>query len=535
MFEKQQFPFATGNVLNTLVTNYLEEDNSIKPFYQFSPNEIGLKECEKAYTHFSKEQRNLLVKTLIQQAETVNNTSDLTKQNISLLTHANTYTVTTGHQLCLFTGPLYFIYKILSTINLAETLKLKSPQSNYVPVYWMATEDHDIAEVQSFTVFGKKINWETQQQGAVGNLSTEGMMDVLAQLKMILGESEIANDLIALFEKAYIQQKTWANAMRVLVNELFGKYGLIIVDGNDAAFKQTFISEFKKDIFEQKANECVTKTITQLENLNYTIQVKSRPINVFYMDKDLRARIEKKNNNYEVIGTALSFTEQELLTALETETHKFSPNVVLRPLYQQKLLPNIAYVGGPGELAYWLEYKHLFESFEITPPVLLPRQFVSIIDKNSLQKIEKLGLESSLFFKEEKMIVDSFLQSKSSIFDLTTETKNINTLFDTITQRISTIDKSLEGAVAAERQKTLSSLDILTAKTNKALKQKSEQEIKQIQSIKAKLFPENTPQERIENFAQYALKKGVVAWINAIKENLSYSLSDYKLTVLKEL
>ena len=360
------------------------------------------------------------------------------------------------------------------------------------------------------------------------------MLDVLTQLKTILGESETANELITLFEKAYIHQKTWANAMRVLVNELFGKYGLIIVDGNDVAFKQTFISEFKKDIFEQKAYECVTETITQLENLNYTIQVKPRPINVFYMDKGLRARIEKKNNTYEIIGSSLTFTEQELITALETETHKFSPNVVLRPLYQQKLLPNIAYVGGPGELAYWLEYKRLFESFKITPPVLLPRQFVSIIDKSSAQKIEKLGLEPTIFFKEEKSIIDSFLQSKSSIFDLNTEAKNINTLFDTISQRISAIDKSLEGTVAAERQKALTSLDILASKTNKALKQKSEQEIKQIQNIKGKLFPENIPQERIENFAQYALKKGISAWIDAIKENLIYSLSDYKLTVLTE-
>ncbi len=534
MFEKQQFSFATGNVLNTLVTNYLEEDERVKPFYQFSPNEIGLKECEKEYHTFSNEQRLLLVKTLMQHAETVTNTSENTKKNIELLTHANTYTVTTGHQLCLFTGPLYFIYKILSTINLAETLRAKFPQCNYVPVYWMATEDHDIAEVQSFTLFGKKINWETEQKGAVGDLSTEGMNDVLEQIKTILGESETANELVALFEKAYLQQQTWALAMRVLVNELFGKYGLVIVDGNDASFKQTFIPEFKKDIFEQEANECVNKTITQLELLNYDVQVKPRPINVFYMDKGLRARIEKKNETYEVIGTTISFTEQELLKTLETETHKFSPNVVLRPLYQQKILPNIAYVGGPGELAYWLEYKHLFASFKITPPVLLPRQFVTIVDKNSSQKIEKLGLEIGTFFKEEKAIIDNFLQSKDSVFDLNAETKNVNTIFDTIAQRISNVDKSLEGTVAAERQKTLTSLDVLTAKTNKALKQKSEQEIKQIQTIKAKLFPENIPQERVDNFAQYALKNGITAWIDDLKTNLNYSISDYKLTVLKE-
>ena len=157
MFEKQQFPFATGNVLNTLVKDYLEDHQETKHFYKFSPNEVGLKECENEYaSHFSKEQRTLLVKNLIQQAQSVANTSEVTTRNISLLANSNTYTVTTGHQLCLFTGPLYFIYKILSTINLAEVLKSKFPESNYVPVYWMATEDHDIAEVQSFTVFGKK-------------------------------------------------------------------------------------------------------------------------------------------------------------------------------------------------------------------------------------------------------------------------------------------------------------------------------------------------------------------------------------------
>jgi bacillithiol synthase len=534
-YEVLDIAFEEAHILNPLVQHYLSNKNEITAFYHSKPDIDGINACAKSYQNFSPQQREVLVNVLTRQAALVKNTSAASLNAIQLLSKSNTHTVTTGHQLCLFTGPLYFIYKLLSVINLAETLRKAFPENNYVPVYWMASEDHDIEEIQSFRVFGKTLKWETPQQGAVGNLNTEGLQAIAEQLKTILGESENVSEILNLFEKAYLQESNLANATRTLVNELFGRFGLVVVDGNDTQFKKLFQEEFKKDILNGQAFSAVNETIKQLQNVGYDIQVNPRPINVFYLKEQLRARIEKTENGFQVLNSTLRFSEKELLEELEQHPERFSPNVVLRPLYQQKLLPNIAYVGGPGELAYWLEYKLLFETFKLNMPVLMPRQFVLIVEKNSQQKIAKLGLTENLFFQSEKTISDTYLKQQEQVFDLNAEAMVVSELYEKVKARIITIDKSLEGTVGAERQKAISGLESLAARTNKAIKQKSEQELKQIQTIKAKLFPEGVPQERIDNFAQYALKYGIENWINELKVHLHYSMEGYNAKILREL
>jgi bacillithiol synthase len=533
-YEVKHISFNETSLLNPLVNDYLLKKEILTSFYTYSPNAKGLLDAQKGYSRFTSEQRKIIVDVLMRQAGAVTNTSQASHKAIQSLLDDKTYTVTTGHQLCVFTGPLYFIYKILSTINLAETLKRQFPENNYVPVYWMASEDHDIEEIQNFRVYGKALKWETQQQGATGNLSTEGLKEVADQLKTILGESEQAKELVAIFEKAYLKETNIARATRILVNELFGKYDLVVMDGDEPALKQLFIHEFEKDIFEEKTFPLVNQTIQSLENLGYTIQVKPRPINVFYLAEQFRGRIEKTGTEYQIVNTDIRFSEQELSHLLKQQPEKFSPNVVLRPLYQQKLLPNIAYIGGPGELAYWLEYKSMFDAFELNMPVLLPRQFVSLIEKNIFQKIQKLELAPELFFQSEKNIVDTYLQQQAQVFDLEVEKKEINMLFEKVKMRVLTIDKSLEGTIGAENQKVSGGLDTISAKVNKALKQKSEQELKQIQTIKSKLFPDSAPQERVDNFAQYALKYGVGEWIEEVKNKLVYTLEEYKVNLLIE-
>ncbi len=508
MFTKKIISYEDANQFNKLVSDYLSKKKDTEQLYSFFPDLEGYKKLLSNPTLYTNLKRDLLVNSLQTQALLVSNTSKESQSNISLLKNKNTFTVTTGHQLCLFTGPLYFIYKIISTINLSEWLNKKFPDKKFVPVYWMASEDHDFEEVNHAFVYGKKIQWQSDQIGAVGNFKTEGLDSVIKELETVLGDSENSKNLISLFKKSYLEHSNLTDATRFLANELFGSYGLVIVDGNDKALKNEFRDLIKKDVFENLPFKKVNDTLHYLNSKKYPTQVNPREINCFYLNGNTRNRIEKQGETYKVVNTDISFSKTELEKIIDSEPEKISPNVVLRPLYQQHILPNIAYVGGPGEITYWLEYKEMFDALNIQLPVLQPRQFILIVDKNQQQKLAKLGLDLKDAFKNEQDLIQQFLSNHGATVDIEAEKNELNKVFNDLLSKSIEVDKTLESAVKAENQKALNSLSMLEAKLNKALKQRSDTELNQIKNIKSKLFPENLPQERYDNFSMLYTKWG---------------------------
>ena len=488
--------------------------------------------CTSKKNSFDNADRTVLVNALQQQAQLVANTSYSSKANIELLKNKNTYTVTTGHQLCLVTGPLYFIYKIVSTINLCKTLSEQSTDKQFVPVYWMASEDHDFEEVNHLHTFGKTLSWETKQKGSVGEFNTTGISEVIEELKTILGDNDNAKSIIQVIETAYLNYTNLADATRYLCNELFGEFGLIVLDGNDASLKALFKNEFTADAFENTSVNYVNKTITDLSK-NYSTQVTPRDINIFYKENGLRERIEKVGEIYQVINTDIKFTKKELEKLIETEPGKLSPNVVLRPLYQQKILPNVAYVGGPGELAYWLEYKTMFEAYKLAMPVLVPRHFVMLVDKGTQNKLQKLNLQLQDVFTDGEELIKQFIKNEHADVHLENEKTKLTETFTEILKSVMLIDKTLVGTVEAEKQKAINGIATIEQKINRALKQKSETDINQIWSIKGKLFPHNNPQERYDNFTMYYAKFGKPL-VNELVEQLSYDLNEFNYTILLE-
>ena len=504
MFRLSNISFEKTKALNPLAFDYIHKKAELKSFYNSFPDKEGFSEIIKSNL-FNSLNREALVNILLKQCKQVNNSSTQTVSNIELLKNKNVYTITTGHQLCLFTGPLYFVYKIFSAINLAEELNRKFPENNFVPVYWMASEDHDFEEVNHFNVFSKNIKWESAQSGAVGDFKTSELQKAYSLLKEIVGDSANSNYILHLFEKSYIEHSDLKDATRFIVNELFGKYGLIIADGNDSDFKNQSKGILKKDIFENKAFTKVSETVEQLSKLKYATQVKPREINCFYLEKGLRARIEKSGADYIIVGTEKKFSQSELENLIDLYPEKISPNVVLRPLYQQTILPNIAYMGGPGEIAYWLEYKNMFDEFNIQFPVLTLRSFVTVVDKKTNSKIEKLGFTAEDFFKEENELIKEFQVKSNQFFDLKNEKEKISGIYSSIKEQIDLVDKTLVNSLLAEEQKVLNGLEIIAQKANKALKQKSETEINQIKVARLKFFPNKIPQERFDNFSGYYL------------------------------
>lgn len=529
MFTAKTIPYKTSGVLNSLVRGYMNKNETLKSFYAFFPDKNGFNELlnSKPYANFN---RQALSDILLKQSEAVKNTSENSLQNIELLKKENTFTVTTGHQLCLFTGPLYFIYKIISTINLAEALKKEFPAYDFVPVYWAASEDHDFEEINHFNVFGKKLEWKSEQGGAVGNFKTKELEVLLPALEKALGKSENSGYLISLFKTAYLQHQNLADATRFMVNELFGNYGLVTIDGDDKNFKTQFKHILKKDIFENSPFALVNSSIKELEKLNYHAQVKPREINCFYLNENARLRIEKVGEQFNLLGTDTFFSKQELENIIETTPEKISPNVVLRPVYQQSILPNMAYIGGPGELAYWLEFKKMFDEHNIFFPVLMPRNFVMLVDKFTKNKMAKLKFSETDFFKSEIDLIKEFQVKTNSLFDVNAEKEKISELYTALRKKTNSIDVTLDKHVLAQLQKQLKTLENIAAKANRASKKKFETEISNIRAIKSALFPNNVPQERHENFSSFYLSYGK-HFIETLKEKLNPFVQEQFLLV----
>ena len=474
--------------------DYINQKESLKSFYDFFPK---LENFQQAIGRkkMSAETRARLEEVLAEQYGPLE-TSEAVEYNIHSLAEEKTFTVTTGHQLNIFTGPLYFIYKIVSVINACKALKKAYPSYHFVPVYWMASEDHDFDEISYFHLFGKKYTWDKQQDGAVGRLKPHSLNSVIEELP----------EPVPVFEKAYLDNDSLANAVRDYVNELFGKYGLVVLDADHPKLKGSFTHVIEQELFDNPSNELVKKATDALQNEGYKDQAFSRKINLFYLDNGLRERIEHSGDHFKIVNTDLTFSESEMRQMVEDHPERFSPNVILRPLFQETILLNLAYVGGPSEIAYWLQLKGVFDHFEVPLPALMPRNFGLVINKANQKKVEKLGLSAKDLFKSAEDLKEAYLQQHGdSDFDLQTERKEINATFASIQKKAEEIDGSLVGFIGAEESKAQKSLENIAKRLKKSEENKNEIAMNQIDTIKEKLFPNGNLQERHDNFLNFYL------------------------------
>lgn len=510
---------ATG-AFSKVITDYLCRGEALQQFYNHFPA-LESFEAQIKEKQFSQEQRQVLHQALQKQYASIAEVDPKVQQNIDLLQQPNTFTVTTGHQLNIFTGPLYFVYKIITAINTCKQLKERYPDYNFVPVYWMATEDHDFAEVNHFTLFGKKYTWKTDQSGAVGRFSTEGLEQVLAELP----------EAYPLFEEAYRHSKNLADATRAITHGLFGEYGLVSIDGDDATLKKALLPVVEKELTGQLSNKLVEEVDAQLEKLDYKQQVYSRDINLFYLTDSFRERIVLEDGQYKILNTDISFSLEEIRQEAAGHPERFSPNVILRPLYEELILPNLAYVGGGAEVAYWFQLKKVFEAYQVAFPVIMLRNSALYISRSNANKMHKLELQPEDLFQDYQ---DLKKQLSSQIHEeeisLEAQRKAVAEAYAEVEKLAGEIDPTLVKAVGAEEQKAHNALQMLEKKISKARDNKHEQTFKQLETLKDKLFPDGVLQERKDNLLTY--KTNNPDFIPALVE--AFDPFDLKFTILEE-
>ena len=511
--------FSETGQFSPIFLDYINDQADLQPFYHHRPDMSGF-EAQLAEKQLPQAQRETLSEVLRQQYESFQ-TTEAVSRNIEKLSDSKTFTVTTGHQLNIFTGPLYFIYKIVTTINTCQKLQEAFPDYHFVPVYWMASEDHDFEEISHFHLFGKDYVWQTDQKGAVGHFKTDSIGEVL----------EAMPEKIEIFEKAYREQPNLAAAVRYYVNELFGKSGLVVLDADDAALKASLRPVMADDLQKHTAKQLTDRCSESLDKLGYKSQVYPREINFFYLDDQLRERIEKEGDTYQVLNTDRSFSKEEMMQEVENHPERFSPNVILRPLYQEMILPNLAYVGGPSELAYWMQLKPVFDHFKVSFPILLPRNFGLVINKTNARKLDKLPVAMQDLFLDTQSLVKKFVEDNAeSSISLTDEEVYLTKVFKEVQAKAAQVDKSLEGFIGKQEKNALKSLQNIEKRLKKSEERNQETAVKQLENLKDKLFPEGTLQERKENFLNFFINN--LDFINELLQHLDPL--DFRFTILNE-
>ncbi|MGB4774905.1 MAG: bacillithiol biosynthesis cysteine-adding enzyme BshC [Daejeonella sp.] len=524
--------YSETNSFSPAVISYLNNDPKLSPFISHQPTISGFRELLK--NKKSNADRTALVNVLKEQysKNSGNPPSVLVANNIELLLQDNTYTVTTGHQLNIFTGPLYFIYKIVTAINLAKELKANFPDKNFVPVYWMATEDHDFEEINHTYIAGKKIVWDQDTKGATGRLPLDTIHQSVKEYIAVLGLSENAENLAEIIKNSYLNHNSLADATRYLADSLFAKYGLVILDADNWELKKQFASVMEQDIIGQNSFKTINNTNADLQRAGIEAQVNPREINFFYLSEHLRERIVFDNGKYSVLNTEITFSEEDLRSEIRNHPEHFSPNVVMRPLYQETILPNIAYIGGGAEIVYWLQLKQTFDFYQIDFPILILRNSALIVNESLENKLKRLDLTfRDVFKKPQDLQKEWVLKHSKHNLNLTEEWQGLNLIFEKLKSRAHKIDPTLAPSTEAVKARLQKAMTNLEHKLIKAEKRNYTDALTQIENIKTQLFPNGELQERSQNFGLFYVKHGndfIASLINNFKP------LEFKFTILEE-
>jgi len=486
---------------------YATRDERFQSFLKYNPNWNSFPQVIRDKQEEPID-RVLLTKVLRAQYASYTTDTEKALSQVKLLENENTFTIVTAHQPVLFTGPSYVIYKIISAIKTTQVLKENHPDFDFIPVFISGGEDHDFDEMDHTNLFGKAIVWSNDEEGSVARMSTKSLTTALEQLEQILGNAPAAKELFALIHQTHTRHAIYGKAFADLINGLLGHMGVVVLNMDEPALKERMKNIFKDELLHHHSAALVRDTQSKLENEGLKAQAFARDINLFYLDNGMRSRIEKDGDSFVIVDTDLRFTEEQILDLLENSPEKFSPNVIIRPLYQEKILPNLAYVGGGGELAYWLERKSQFDFFGINFPMLIRRDSCLWIDKGSVKKMAKLDLDVMDFMKSEIQQIKDFVAANAEHeFSLSAEKDRLSAIWEEVALKADSIDSSLKAKVASEGTNQIKSLEKIEDRLRKAEKQKHEIAINQIQGIREKFYPSGGLQERFANFMEFYVRQ----------------------------
>ena len=517
----ERLPFSDFKSFSRLFSTYAGEFDPLASFFAGDfrdPRQRGQIALQVADQF---ELREELVEILTGQNERFG-AGDATHRNIQRLLDPTSVAVVTGQQLGLFTGPLYTILKAVTTIQLARRIESDTGRPA-IPVFWLEGEDHDFAEVASTSLFQGNRLLTLSYDGAqnhpdtypypVGRLEfSESIISVIDRLEEALPPTDFRGDVLEAVREAYKPGITFLDAFVRLMGRFFEGEGLVFATGDDPRIKRIAIPLFRKELKEHKQSaKMLGETSRKLED-SYHSQVRSEPVNLFLIIDNGRRSLQADGDGFTLKGTDLRYTLDDLLTLLDEKPETFSPNVVFRPLVQDTILPTAAYVAGPSEVAYFAQFRPLYEWAGIPMPIIYPRASVTLVEPKIKKVLQYFGSSITVFEQQleqlfREMVLERMIIDPIETFDRAS--LHLQDAVDSVKSTIENIDPSLGKATEATRVALLSEWTKLKERTIKAEKRKQNHMRERLSKAQSNLYPNNSLQERIISPLYFFNKYGI--------------------------
>jgi bacillithiol biosynthesis cysteine-adding enzyme BshC len=467
-----------------------------------------------------------------------------TLEQIEKIARGGACAVVTGQQVGLFSGPLYTIYKALTAIKLAERLNRRRLGS-FVPVFWMASDDHDLAEIDHITLLDKDNRLEEircsmpplkNNVPASNLILPSAVLECLKRLQDLTLDSEFKADIIGRLSEAYQPGRSYVEAFACWMTWLFKRQGLIFIDAAHPRLKELGSHVFYREIAEDSpSTRRAISASRRLRDAGYEAQVPLHEgiLNIFYADGERRS-IRGKDGVFRIKGKRAPARKEELLGRAKQAPFMFSPNVLLRALYQDALLPTAAYIGGPGEIAYFAQMKGVYEEFCLPMPVIYPRKSVTVVEKKTGHVLKKYGLEIPDLWRDpdglrkkiaEKNIPESFHSALRRILD------HVEGDFEFLEREVMGFEPALKASVGLAKGKIVRQWNFMEKKARQAARKQNETAIRQLGKAEASLYPNRRLQERVFNIAPFLIKYGY-AFMEKLDLSLDIDVPDHQVLFL---
>lgn len=431
-------------------------------------------------------------------------------ENLEALQSDQTFSVTTAHQPLVMGGKLYFLYKALSTIRMAQFITSQCDDLNVVPIFLLGSEDHDFEEIRHVQLFHDKKSWEAPSGGPVGRMDVEGILQLMDEIEPVLSTQPFGQEVLSFLKTSYQAGDTFGYSTFKFLHLLLGHLGLIVIDLDHPKAKSAFKEVIKDELLTQTSHQCVQDRIDLIKKSGLKEQAHSRDINLFYLTDQVRTRIESSPDGFfYTVDEQKKWDSEGILAEVAQYPERFSPNVILRPLYQEMLLPNLAFVGGGGELAYWIELTEVFKAYDIPFPLLMRRHSGLLTEDAIFSKMNKLDLNLEDLFKPIDQILRSYILNHNIVeIDLNGKREKISEVLDEIKTACIQIDPTLEKSYEAMLAQIFKQMEVIESKMVRGAKNLHDQKMQQIQLLHQRLFPGGALQERNDSILNWISRFG---------------------------
>ncbi len=512
--------FEGLDFFSSLFRDYCYGFDRVASFYHFDyrSRDARVRAAEEAAAH--PRDRAGLVEVLREQNSRWGDEQEV-NENIEALLDPGSVAVVTGQQVGLFTGPAYTVYKTLTVLQLARQLSEESGRK-VVPVFWLEGDDHDLAEVASVAILAqnelKRLSYTGHSVPENGNLGPVGRIqlgdqinEVVDELDRLLPPTDFKPALMDAVRSSYRAGNSILDAFATLMRHLFRGSGLVFISPDDPRLKRLAAPLFEREIRETQAIAGDLEQVSKRLTSGYHAQVAVRPSNLFVVDERGRHPLDVENGMFKLRGNGEARTTEDLLATLQKEPESFSANVVLRPLVQDSLIPTAIYVAGPSEIAYFAQFKPVYERVGIPMPAIYPRASVTIVEGKVRKVLDEYGLDISDMDEDLESLFQQVLRENlgsdtDSRFG--EASKHLHIAINELKPLLKEVDPTLLKSAEATRAALLKEFDRFRQRVLKAEKRSHEQVRSKLDKAQINLFPGGKPQERAISILYFVNKYG---------------------------